>query len=91
MTDSEMRELDEWIQREVLKCIYIEVHPTTNYGHALMVLEKCGEEHNVITGRTKDGNWVASEIDERFEIFNDVEADTLPLAIARFSRKLFTA
>lgn len=59
--------------------------PTTDPGAAMAVLEKCGEKETITLGVLK-GKWCVTKATWS-GLF--VEAETLPIAICLFARKLF--
>lgn len=86
MTPKEMRELDEWLKRlwpQVEVDDWPDWTPTKDRCQAMEVLEKCVEQSQV-TMQKPGTHW---------QVWNRVNhhatAETLPLAICRFARKLF--
>lgn len=87
MTQTEMRELDEWIRNNV-PGVASNANPTRDPAAALDVLKKCAEETIVECIRLANGNWFVSSSAKSKH--RGTEAETLELAIAKFSQKLFT-
>jgi hypothetical protein len=64
--------------------------PTTEPAAAMMVLEKCAEKHGTqINILKQDGKWVVWQ--QGFSSYKeDYAAETLPTAIVRFAKQLFS-
>lgn len=100
MTTKEMRELDDWII-ENIPGMPSNLSPTRDSAIALLVLEKCAKEMKFgIVGiaspmgeavasnlKHEKQGWVVGKIGKPSNF--EVEAETLPLAIALFARQLF--
>lgn len=93
MTDTELRELDAWILTNIVKPFgaVSGFSPTTDATDAMELLEKCVEHGEVEITRP----YFHNERKEMYAIRNGgmgdlfVKADTLPLAICKFSKKLW--
>ncbi len=104
LTEKELRELDAlmhsicgWTYDDSRKCWhkngYWTAEPdryTTDPAAGMMVLEKCAGllEGGVKIKHHKDGKWTISKFEDLDPVWS--AAETLPLAICLFAKKMFT-
>ena len=91
MTAKQLRELDNWLF-ENIKGLASNLSPTQDPAAAMIVLEKCAEKLPVCVFKSAiSGKWIADyESPEGHDVgIHGDEADTMPLAICLFAKKLF--
>lgn len=81
---NELRELEIWLAANVMGQAWFR-----SQNRSLSVLEKCAERCDQIS-MTRCGSWAITEGDGNDDHSIEAEAETLPLAIAKFAKLIFS-
>lgn len=96
--EKELEELNEWLIKNHIVEPYdrrgFRSKPTTDPAAAFMVLDKCSEDADILISKNQNGWSVADHNYRQYDGCDSdllAEAETLPLALARFAKSLYSA
>jgi len=94
MTDTEMRELDVWIDLNIFNSTPSGKRFSTDPAASFELLKKLSEDHDIVvhrgSGRAGGEEWYIHKLTAYGSLDYTTGANTLELAIALFARKLYS-